>query len=255
MSHPIPPSSPTLSTTSSTASTTATVIDTSPNPKSIANLWKQLKYLSIGLVLMLYFQVPQHISDALSLGVLSSSSAKLAALSLALLAGTVLMFTYVILLPARGFAVNYVEWRRDERLGSAIPVLTGCIIVGWTVLLITLSPVGAPAPPAVGVKQRLAQAAKYTGVDLASIPHNLWTSEKSWDILSSKSSSKQTAESLQKYLAQLSTRADEWSAQNIKVIGWTGAVLGSIGTYLTVFGGVGLIGFIAPDRRTKHKTF
>ncbi|KAJ9479931.1 hypothetical protein PHBOTO_003688 [Pseudozyma hubeiensis] len=238
MSHPIPPSSPTLSTTSSTASTTATVIDTSPNPKSISNLLKQLKYLSIGLVLTLYFQVPQHIGDALSLGFLHSSSAKLAALSLGLLAGTVLMFTYVILLPARGFAVNYVEWRRDERLGTAIPLLTGCIIVGWTVLLLTLSPVGAPAPPAVGVKQRLAQAAKYTGVDLAST-----------------SSGKHTAETLQAYLAQLSTRADEWSARNIKVIGWTGAVLGSIGTYLTVFGGVGLIGFIAPDRRTKHKTF
>ncbi|EST09440.1 hypothetical protein PSEUBRA_000650 [Kalmanozyma brasiliensis GHG001] len=278
------PGSPTLSSTShaSNASTTATVIDSQPNPKSLVNLGKQLKYLSIGLVLTLYFQVYQHLSDALSLGILSSFPAKLALLSAVLLIGTVLIFGYIILLPARGYTVNYMDWRGDAHLGSAIPILTACIIFGWVTLLFTLSPVGAPAPPAQSIQQRLSQAAAYTGWDslqskIQSIPANIlpqsstssggWNkitsrlsgsnADKSWDTIASYLSLSPRANSnLQQYFLQLSARADDWAARNIKVIGWTGALLGSIGTYLFVFGAVGLVGFVAPDNRAnKSKTF
>lgn len=280
----VEPSSPALSATSSTASTTATVIDSHPNPKSLVNLGKQLKYLSIGLVLASYFQVYQHLTDALSLGVTASFPAKLALLSALLLVGTVVMFTHVILLPARGHAINYVDWRGDARLSSAIPILTACIIFGWTTLLITLSPIGAPAPPAASIRQRLSQAAAFTGWDslqskINAIPASYFTAttpsssgnwgkitsaftpssaaDKNWDrIASYLSLPSSTSANLQSYFLQLSSRADEWAARNIKVIGWTGAILGSIGTYLFVFGAVGLVGFIAPDNRpNKYKTF
>ncbi|SPO27740.1 uncharacterized protein UTRI_04220_B [Ustilago trichophora] len=277
------PHSPALSTTSSTASTTATVIDSHPNPKSLINLAKQLKYLSIGLVLSLYFQVYQHLTDALSIGVSSSSSAKLALLSIGLLAATLVIFTYVILLPARGYSINYVDWRADQHLATAIPLLTACIIFGWTTLLITLSPIGAPPPPAQSIRQRLAQAASFTGLEnlqsrIASLPTSYFPSNtpssglsklanvafssssdrKSWDrIASHLSITIPNAErDLQSYFLQITARADEWATRNIKVIGWTGALLGSVGTYFAVFGAVGLIGFLAPDRRSnKCKTF
>ncbi|SPO32476.1 uncharacterized protein UTRI_04220 [Ustilago trichophora] len=284
------PHSPALSTTSSTASTTATVIDSHPNPKSLINLGKQLKYLSIGLVLTLYFQVYQHLTDALSIGISSSSSAKLALLSIGLLAGTLVIFTYVILLPARGYSINYVDWRADQHLATAIPLLTACIIFGWTILLITLSPIGAPPPPAQSIRQRLAQAATFTGLEnlqsrIASLPSSYFPSSSinnpsssssslsklanvafpssasdrnTWDrIASHLSITIPNAErDLHSYFIQITARADEWAARNIKVMGWTGAILGSIGTYLTVFGTVGLIGFLAPDTSLhKSKTF
>ena len=251
------PSSPTLSTTSSTASTTATVIDSHPNPKSLINLGKQLKYLFIGLALALYFQVYQHLKDALTLGVFANGSAKLALLSVVLLVSTVVMFTYVILLPARGFAVNYVDWKRDPHLSTAIPLLTACIILGWSLLLITLSPIGAPAPPPTTLQQRLSQAASYTGFDsleskIATLPY---TTER-WDKISSFLHLPSSSSSFHQYFTHLSQRADDWSSHNLKTIGWTGALLGSIGSYLAVFGSVGLIGFVAPDnRRDKTKTF
>ena len=265
-----PPLSPTLSATS-TASTTATVIDSHPNPKSLINLGKQLKFLSIGLVLSLYFQVYQHLADALSLG-LSSFSARLALLAVGLLVGTVVIFTYVILLPARGYSINYLDWRHDAHLSSAIPALTACIIFGWILLLITLSPAGAPAPPATSIRQRLAQAAAYTGLDslqarINSIPASYFPAtsarmegkggEKSWDnIATYLSLAAPHQSSLHSYFVKLSERADDWAANNIRMVGWTGAILGSIGTYLAVFGAVGLIGFLAPDRRpNKSKTF
>ncbi|TKY84498.1 hypothetical protein EX895_006399 [Sporisorium graminicola] len=259
------PLSPTLSTTSSSASTTATVIDTHPNPKSLINLGKQLKYLSIGLALTLYFQVYQHLADALSLGIAGSNPAKLALLSVVLMAGTVVTFTWVILLPARGYAVNYVDWRRDVHLAKAIPLLTACIIAGWTTLLLTLSPLGAPAPPTASIRTRLSQAAAYTGLDslqtrINAIPASYFPTatnpKASWDKIAAFLPHKDSASTLQTYFDQLSHRADEWSASNIKTIGWTGALLGSIGAYFAVFGTVGLIGFLAPDNRpNKLKSF
>lgn len=268
-SHPQPPLSPTLSSTSSTASTTTTVIDTHPNPKSLINLGKQLKYLSIGFILSCYFQVFPHLSDALSLGVFSTFSAKLALLSIVLLVGTVIFFTYIILLPARGHDINYLDWRGDKHLGTAIPLLTTCIIFGWTTLLFTLSPIGAPSPPPASIRQRLAQAASFTGLEslqtrISSIPSsylspsttskltNAFGKNNDWDkIASYLSLPKQSP--LRDYFVRLSERADDWSGKNIKVIGWTGALLGSIGTYLFIFGAVGLVGFVTPDRR-KEKT-
>ncbi|SJX63664.1 uncharacterized protein SRS1_14414 [Sporisorium reilianum f. sp. reilianum] len=253
------PLSPTFSTSSSMASTTATVIDTHPNPKSLINLGKQLKYLSIGLALTLYFQVPQHLTDALSLGI-GASSAKLALVSVVLLVATVAMFTYVILLPARGYAVNYVDWRKDAHLARAIPVLTACIIVGWTTLLVTLSPVGAPAPPPASIRTRLSHAAAYTGLHslqakINAIPQSLLR-DSNWDKIAAFLPNAHATQGLRAYFELLELRANEWSARNIKTMGWTGALLGSVGAYFAVFGTVGLIGFLAPDNRpNKVKTF
>lgn len=266
----ISPGSPTLSATSSTTSTVHTVIDTQPNPKSLINLGKQLKYLSIGLILTSYFQVYSHLRDALSVG-LTTFSARLALLSVGLLGGTIVIFTYVILLPARGHSVNYVDWKNDKHLAGAIPALTACIIFGWIALLLTLSPVGAPAPPAASIKQRLAQAAAYTGLSglqakVNAIPTSYFpnTAAKgvgmNWDkissVLSLGSVNTATGDRLKEYFTQLSERAEQWGARNIMTIGWTGALLGSVGTYLMVFGAVGLTGFVAPDnRKDKAKTF
>ncbi|KAJ1022837.1 hypothetical protein NDA18_005170 [Ustilago nuda] len=268
-SHRPEPLSPTLSATSSTASSTTTVMDSHPNPKSLINLGKQLKYLSIGFVLTCYFQVFAHLSDALSLGVWSTLSAKLALLSILLLLGTVLFFTYIILLPARGHNINYLDWRGDRHLGTAIPLLTACIIFGWTTLLLTLSPIGAPPPPPTTIRQRLAQAASFTGLDslesrIQSLPNSYLspttTSKLSsvlgksndWDKIASYLSLPNKSP-LRDYFVQLSQREDDWAAKNIKVIGWIGALLGSIGAYFFVFGAVGLIGFLAPDRSKEKR--
>ncbi|KIS68326.1 uncharacterized protein UMAG_03424 [Mycosarcoma maydis] len=264
MSEPRIPWSPALSSTSSTASTTATIIDSSPNPKSVSNLFKQLKYLVIGLTLSLYLQVPQHLSDAVSLGV-SSVSAKLALLSLALLVVTLAIFTHIVLLPARGFAVNYVDWKSDVRLATSIPALTVCILLGWSSLLITLSPLGAPLPPSSGIHERLAQAAQLVNsrsllAQINTLPTTYFSSstrEISWDKLSSLLSlSSSSSSTLHTYFDQLSARADQWSHANLRAIGWTGALIASISTYLAAFGTIGIIGFLAPDNRpSKHKSF
>ncbi len=212
-----------------------------------------------------------HLADALSLGVSSSASAKLALLSVILLAGTVVIFTYVILLPARGHNMNYIDWRGDKHLSTAIPLLTACIIFGWLALLVTLSPIGAPAPPALGIRQRLEQAAASTGLEslqakIKSIPSSYLPSSssasstsKTWDnIASYLALNKGHSSVLGDYFARVSNRAEAWAARNIKTIGWTGAVLGSGGLYFAVFGAVGLIGLLAPDntkREDKKKQF
>lgn len=175
--------------------------------------------------------------------------------------------------------MNYVDWNKDKHLGKAIPALTVCIIVGWGMLFFTLSPMGAPSPPPVSVRQRLAIAAQqYSGgLDslqgkINAIPSSFFPKPtttagrvggdggdvKNWDRIASYLSPLTTSQTsqLQQYFLKASQRAEEWTGRNIKVIGWTGALLGSIGSYLAVFGAVGLVGFVAPDRRVgKSKTF
>lgn len=251
------PLSPTLSATSSSASTTATVLDTHTGPKSLVNLRKQLKYLIIGGVLTSYFQVYSHLADALSLGV-SSSSAKLALLSVVLLVATVVLFGYVILLPARGQTVNYIEWRSDSRLSTSIPLLTASIILGWITLLVTLSPVGAPAPPSRSIRERLQQAAKFTGLDSQARINDLPARVlgESWDkIAANLGLTKSSSTRLGEYFAAMGQRAEEWARHNMRTVGWTGAIAGSVGTYLVVFGAIGLLGFLAPQPSTKPKRF
>ncbi|PWY99029.1 hypothetical protein BCV70DRAFT_201250 [Testicularia cyperi] len=258
------PASPTLSATSSAGSTTATVIDSHPNPKSFVNLRKQLKYIAIGSLLTWYFQVYDHLQDSLSLG-MSSVSAKLSAISVLLLFATVLIFTHILLLPVRGHLPNYLDWRNDRQLATAIPLLTACIILGWTTLLITLSPVGAPAPPSSSILTRLHQAAQYTGLShlqarINNLPALNTDSATSFESIAKKlslpSSASPSSLAFQNYFVQLSKRAEDWASQNIKTIGWTGALAGSIGAYLLVFGCVGLLGFLTPDnRQSKHKQF
>ncbi|PWN49933.1 hypothetical protein IE53DRAFT_387820 [Violaceomyces palustris] len=51
---------------------------------------------------------------------------------------------------------------------------------------------------------------------------------------------------LQAVLDSLQRRAEDWARGNVRTIGWTGALLGSAGTYLLIFGTVGLLGALAP---------
>ncbi|EPQ30105.1 uncharacterized protein PFL1_02222 [Pseudozyma flocculosa PF-1] len=278
---------------SSQAPATATTVEEYTSAKSLVNLRKQLKYIVIGSVLTWYFQVPAHLTDALSLGIRTNWEARIAVIALSLLAATLLIFAHVILLPARGHAPDYLRWKEDVHLRSAIPALTLCIIAGFLSLLLTLSPLGAPAPPGSSLSTRLTQAATTAGSNLNSASRGVQQlaseavkslgltsasnpsgSPKLLDSLFSRSPSSASSQSLldtlhldsleslanrlgvsagradelSKAFAQLSSRAEDWAQGNVRAIGWTGALLASTGVYLLLFGGVGLLGFLAPDR-------
>lgn len=50
-------------------------------------------------------------------------------------------------------------------------------------------------------------------------------------------------------------RAQAWKENNVSVLGWTGAVLGSAGGYAFMFGVVGLVGLFSPkNARVKRST-
>lgn len=53
---------------------------------------------------------------------------------------TILLFLYVVLLPwTRGANPNYANWRDSPDLAAIIPILTGCIVSGWSCCAFTLS--------------------------------------------------------------------------------------------------------------------
>ncbi|KAN0060810.1 hypothetical protein ACQY0O_007469 [Thecaphora frezii] len=281
----------------SSPTTATTTVEEYSSAKSLVNLRKQLKFILIGSVLTWYFQVPAHLRDALSLGLQSNWEARIAVLALSLLGSTFLIFAHVILLPARGHVPDYIRWKDDSYLRSAIPALTFCIISGFLSLLLTLSPLGAPAPPAISLSTRLTQAATTAGSNLNSASRGVQqlaseaaksiglasssgasASSKYLDTLFSRSPnaaassqwlldtlhldsleslasrlgvSSNRADELSNAFTQLSSRAEEWAQGNVKAIGWTGALLASAGVYLLLFGFVGLLGFLAPDRASR----
>ncbi|KAI0264497.1 hypothetical protein BC834DRAFT_970821 [Gloeopeniophorella convolvens] len=53
---------------------------------------------------------------------------------------TVALFLYILLIPAiKGLPPNYRSWRESGELSSVIPVLTGSIISGWSLLSYVLA--------------------------------------------------------------------------------------------------------------------
>jgi len=63
-----------------------------------------------------------------------------AVISLALGLSIVTLFLYVLLVPwIRGIEPNYRSWRESGVLSSVIPVLTASIVVGWSLLSVTLA--------------------------------------------------------------------------------------------------------------------
>jgi len=62
-----------------------------------------------------------------------------AVMSLALGLIIVILFLYVLLVPwIRGIEPNYLSWRESGVLSSVIPVLTASIVMGWSLLSVTL---------------------------------------------------------------------------------------------------------------------
>jgi len=60
--------------------------------------------------------------------------------SLALGLVIVVLFLYVLLVPwIRGIEPNYLSWRESGVLSSVIPVLTASIVMGWSLLSVTLA--------------------------------------------------------------------------------------------------------------------
>jgi len=52
----------------------------------------------------------------------------------------VVLFLYVLLVPwIRGIEPNYLSWRESGVLSSVIPVLTASIVMGWSLLSVTLA--------------------------------------------------------------------------------------------------------------------
>lgn len=191
-----------------TSSSTPT---TSGTGTGLVNLRKQAKYVLFGSVLTWYFQVFAHLRDALSLGITADWNARLGLLAVSLLFGTVILFAYVILLPARGGpSPDYLKWQQDPHLRSAIPALTLFITLGFVSLLLTLSPWGAPSPAvqADSLAAKLSQAANKAGINLSRVHQH----------------------------------------DHLGAIGWIGAFFATTGTYLLIFGSVGLLGLLAPRR-------
>jgi len=53
---------------------------------------------------------------------------------------TIALFLFVVLLPRiRGANPNYANWRDSPDLAAVIPVLTGCMVGGWSCMVLTLS--------------------------------------------------------------------------------------------------------------------
>lgn len=204
----------------------------------------------------------------------------LALVSIALYFSTVAIFGYLMILPARGVQVDYFRWQKDSHLQALIPLMTAFIVAGYVTMVITLSPLCAPSPPSPALSQRLLEAAKAAGGNLqkasSGIQLLLSDAARSMGIGSSNTDldtssllkafrlpdgealagrlgvSKDHAKVLISTLERYQTRAQAWKENNVSVLGWTGALLGSASAYTFMFGIVGLFGLISP-RNAKPK--
>ncbi|PWN32228.1 uncharacterized protein FA14DRAFT_126588, partial [Meira miltonrushii] len=214
------------------------------------NLRKQAKYVLIGGFGVWYWQVHLHIQDALQ-G--SQYTRSVALLSIALYVSTILIFAYVILLPARGQQVDYLQWQKDSNLKTAIPALTVCIVAGYVALFFALSPIVAPLPPSPAFSQRLLEAADQAGGNLqkatAGVQLMLSDAARSFDgdaLAGRLGVSKEHTTLLMQTLEKYQRRAQAWKENNVSVLGWTGATFGSASAFVFLFGVAGLLGLFTP---------
>jgi len=253
------------------------------------NLRKQAKYVLIGGFGVWYWQVHLHIQDALQS---SQYTRAIAILSISLYVSTILIFAYVILLPARGQKVDYLQWQKDSNLKIAIPTLTICIVTGYVALFFALSPIVAPLPPSPAFSQRLLEAADQAGGNLqkatAGVQLMLSDAARSFGISSSKVQqkgskninfemdlkslmktlrlpdgdalagrlgvSKEHTTILMNTLDKYQSRAQAWKENNVSVLGWTGATFGSASAFVLLFGVAGLLGLFTPKpQKTKRE--
>lgn len=252
------------------------------------NLRKQAKYVLIGGFGVWYWQVHLHIQDALQ-G--SQYTRSIALVSIALYVSTIVIFAYVILLPARGQQVDYLQWQKDSNLKTAIPALTVCIVAGYLALFFALSPIVAPLPPSPAFSQRLLEAADQAGGNLqkatAGVQLMLSDAARSFGLNKGASSkvqkgglnldvdlsslmkalrlpdgdalagrlgvSKEHTTLLMQTLEKYQRRAQAWKENNVSVLGWTGATFGSASAFVFLFGVAGLLGLFTPKpQKTKR---
>lgn len=188
-----------------------------------------------------------------------------------------------MILPARGVQVDYLRWQKDSHLQTLIPIMTAFIVAGYVTMVITLSPLCAPSPPSAALSQRLLEAAKATGGNLQKASTGIQSilSDAARSIgLGSSGTDLDTSSLLKAFrlpdgealaarlgvgkdhtkdfistLERYQIRAQAWKENNVSVLGWTGALLGSASAYTLMFGIVGLFGLITPrNAKTKRAT-
>jgi len=117
-----------------------------PIPR-VTNAIKQLKFVALGGASTYYLDTyselvglvfPEWVESA---GAAQSRTAKITApIALVLLVMTVTLFLYLVLLPrVKGIHPEYGRWRDTQQLRTIVPILTFCILSGWTLLVYSLA--------------------------------------------------------------------------------------------------------------------
>ncbi|KIK83038.1 hypothetical protein PAXRUDRAFT_832107 [Paxillus rubicundulus Ve08.2h10] len=99
----------------------------------------QLKFIIPGVVVTCLFNTHRVFLSLLTSPNSDDWSRSAALLALCLGALVVLLFLYVLLVPwLQGIEPDYHSWRKSGVLSWVIPTLTAAILVGWSLLSITL---------------------------------------------------------------------------------------------------------------------
>ncbi|KAF9003934.1 hypothetical protein BDQ17DRAFT_1541602 [Cyathus striatus] len=102
------------------------------------NALRQLKLVIPGAAITYYFETFQEFWRVV-LGEVGSWGKTFAYGALGHGMTTLALFLYVLLLPwITGVEPNYRNWRESSILSSVIPVLTGSIVIGWLLGVVTL---------------------------------------------------------------------------------------------------------------------
>lgn len=119
----------------STASSSSSATD---SPSLASKALNQAKYVVTGGALVYYFGVGKEFTDVLHTSGLPSV---IALASLAATLATISIFLYLLVYLPRFKRINpdYHNWRMSKDLSRVVPILTGTILSGWSLLAISLA--------------------------------------------------------------------------------------------------------------------
>jgi len=116
-----------------------------PIPR-VTNAIKQLKFVALGGLSTYYLDTYSELVGLVFPGWVEGATAQsrtariTAPIALALLIMTVTLFLYLVLLPrVKGIHPEFGRWRDTQQLRTIVPILTFCILSGWTLLVYSLA--------------------------------------------------------------------------------------------------------------------
>ncbi|KIO34721.1 hypothetical protein M407DRAFT_240538 [Tulasnella calospora MUT 4182] len=120
------------------APSTASSSSATDSPSLASKALNQAKYVVTGGALVYYLSIGEEFTDILHTSGLPSIIA-LASLAATLVTISIFFYLLVYLPRFKGINPDYHNWRLSRDLSSVVPILTGTIVSGWSLLAISLA--------------------------------------------------------------------------------------------------------------------